>query len=444
MNVKLLLVSLSKLAIVGIFISHKVSHSHTINYAHYDAETASLHVPSVSSDSLKFFDLSFKVSSTAPDTWLELIESSDSVDPRNTGNFFESESNILFLNSVMVGAQKTALQFLLMTDSGIPKLKYLKSYNDSHCARLLPGFKPYTGLSSPYCGSEYLHIDTLTGLPNLFPSLSEDKSNVGITSWILRVPVPYHYKWRIPLNPTMSDQKIEASPRGPIAVAINGVPIFHYERRPDGSTLIENYNARSDTVIQGELDQCGGHAGQGDDYHYHYAPVCLLDIHDLAFPIAFSLDGIPIYYGTGGTNYYGQGRYNAINNLPQKPLDDCNFVTMPNGEQRYYTTAIPPYIQGCHRAYFDESLQIEPGVLKERRQGQSNSYGGKFGEASTTVVTDFYVDADQKYHFEHQSFDGLRTSSVIYFLIDRDKDCWEFEYRNDRNLPGEVAVACRN
>ena len=60
------------------------------------------------------------------------------------------------------------------------------------------------------------------------------------------------------------------------------------------------------------------------------------------------------------------------------------------------------------------------------------------------MVTDFYVDADQKYHFEHQSFDGLRTSSIIYFLIDKDKDCWEFEYRNDRNLPGEIAVACRN
>ena len=245
MNRKILIGWLSKLAIVGIPISHTVTHSHTIDSAHYDAKTASLHVPSVSSDSLKFFDLSFKVSYTAPDTWLELIESSDSFNSKNSGNFFESESNILFLNSVMVGTQKTALQLLLMTDSGIPKLKYLKSYKDSQCTLLLPGFEPYTGLSSPYCGSEYLHIDTLTGLPNLFPSLSEDRTNVGITSWILRVPVPYHYKWRIPLNPTMSDQKIEASPRGPIAVAINGVPIFHYERRPDGSTLIENYNARS-------------------------------------------------------------------------------------------------------------------------------------------------------------------------------------------------------
>ena len=444
MNRKILIAWLSKLAIIGTAISHTVTHSHTIDSAHYDTETASLHVPSVSSDSLRFFDLSFKVSYTAPDTWLELIESSDSINSINSGNFFESESNILFLNSVIVGTQNFGLQFLLMNDSGVPKLKYLKNYNDSQCARFLPGFKPYTGLSSPYCGSEYLHINTLTGLPNLSPNLSEDKSNVGITSWILRVPVPYHYKWRIPLNPVMSDQKIEVSPRGPIAVAINGVPIFHYERKPDGSTLIENYNARSDTVIQGELDQCGGHAGQGDDYHYHYAPVCLLDIHDLSFPIAFSLDGVPIYYGTGGTDYYGRGRYNAINNLPQEQLDDCNFITMPDGELRYYTTSIPPYIQGCHRAHFDESLQIEPGVLTGRKQGQSNPYGGKFGEASTTVVTDFYVDSDQKYHFEHQNFDDSGTSSVIYFLIDKDNNCWEFEYRNDRDLPGEFAVSCRN
>lgn len=148
------------------------------------------------------------------------------------------------------------------------------------------------------CSAEFLEV-AATGLPDLDVESAEDVPMVGISSWIQRVPVPYDYNWRIPLSPTWLPEPVEASARGPIAVAVDGVPIFHYERRPDVSTSLDNYEARNDTVIQGELDQCGGHSGQGEDYHYHYAPVCLMDKHNPELPIAFGLDGTPIYYGEG-------------------------------------------------------------------------------------------------------------------------------------------------
>ena len=73
--------------------------------------------------------------------------------------------------------------------------------------------------------------------------------------------------------------------RGAIALAVNGVPIFN---------PIKN-NGVTDTLIAGELDKWGGHCGRADDYHYHVAPVHLEKLTGKGKPLAFALDGYPIY-----------------------------------------------------------------------------------------------------------------------------------------------------
>lgn len=278
------------------------------------------------------------------------------------------------------------------------------------------------------------------GLGAIDPVHPELRMMVGITAWILRVPTPYDYRWWIPTDPVWLDEFAEASPRGPIAVAVDGVPIFHYEARPDVSTHPEHYDARTDTVVQGELDHCGGHAGQGDDYHYHYAPVCLTEDHDLSEPIAFALDGAPVYYGTGGTDYYGFGYYNDLDLLPDEPLDDCNAVQLTDGSWVHYTTAEPPYVIGCHHGLVDPSLQIEPQPMREQRSAAP--YGGIVGEPSQTLVTDLYVDDEGWTHLEHTSFDGSGTSATLYRPADGD-DCWEFDFRADAEVPGVIETYCR-
>ena len=51
-------------------------------------------------------------------------------------------------------------------------------------------------------------------------------------------------------------------------MAVNGVPLYS----PWDQAAVRNH-----TLDTGELDVCGGHAGRGDDYHYHIAPKCLID-----------------------------------------------------------------------------------------------------------------------------------------------------------------------
>ncbi len=293
--------------------------------------------------------------------------------------------------------------------------------------------------ANAHCDGDWLLFDG-SGLPEADPSQEELRTMVGITAWILRVPIPYEYEWRIPTTPVWLDDFVEASPRGPIAVAVDGVPIFHYEARPDVSTHPEHYDPGSDTVVQGELDHCGGHSGQGDDYHYHYAPVCLADDHDLSTPIAFGLDGAPIYYGTAGTDYYGFGYFNDINLLPEEPLDECNALQLDDGSWVHYTTIERPYFVGCHHGLVDPTLQIEPRSM--RRQGTAAPYGGLVGEPTQTLVTDWYVDDEGWMHLVHTSFDGQGTSAVLYRQAAGD-DCWEFDFREDADIPGVVETHCR-
>ncbi|MEO0406431.1 MAG: YHYH protein [Cyanobacteria bacterium P01_A01_bin.135] len=291
------------------------------------------------------------------------------------------------------------------------------------------------------CTADFLEVSA-TGLPDLTSGSSEDLPMVGITSWIQRVAVPYDYNWRIPLSPAWLDEPVEASARGPIAVAVDGVPIFHYERRPDASTSLDNYEQRNDTVVQGELDQCGGHSGQGEDYHYHYAPVCLMDEHNLGLPIAFGLDGAPVYFGEGGDEYYGRGRYTGLSYLPDEALDDCNALQLPDGGFVHFTTKTPPYVVGCHHGAFNPELQIEPGPFDALAQGTPNPLGGSYGEPVSTLITNF-EQTDDEYRL---AFDSLTASGATSAILYRQSsaDCWEFEYQTVAGESGQTTEACRH
>jgi hypothetical protein len=310
------------------------------------------------------------------------------------------------------------------------------------CGGYLPAFASFPDLVSAECDATDLLILSETGLADPDPADQSHRMMVGIEGWILRVPLPFTYDWQIPLEPDWSDEIIEASPRGPIAVAANGVPIFHYERRPDVSTHPEHYDAGSDTVVQGELDHCGGHSGQGDDYHYHYTPVCLLEQLDVEDPIAFGLDGVPIYFGTGGDDFYGEGRYSDLDNLPDEPLDMCNALDEGDGTWSHYTTREPPYMVGCHHASIADDAQIEPSPL--RQQGSAGPYGGFVGEPMKTIVFDLFTDDDGWTRLLHESFtDSSETSGVLFRASSQAGDCWDFDFREDIDTQGTLRTHCR-
>ncbi len=279
------------------------------------------------------------------------------------------------------------------------------------------------------CNENVVQIEHSGGLPN-------HEMMRGITGWILRVPIPFGYEgdnaWQFPVEPTWLDQHEATHARGPIAVAINGMPIYHFDKRPDvdlGNGYI--YEEKFDTVQQGELDHCGGHAGQGDDYHYHTAPICLLDEHDLSQPIAYTLGGAEIFYGTGGTDYYGEGRYNDINNLPAEPLDECNAVQQADGSYVYYTTDTPPYTVGCHHEAVDWALQIEPKQMRDL---------GQFGRNATEIIS--LTQRGQEFSLVFRTDEGTEQA-IVYRPASFGRDCWDIEFRGNPDTPENAERHCR-
>ena len=290
-------------------------------------------------------------------------------------------------------------------------------------------FTAYSDQVRVSCDETHLHIETDTGLP-------DHEMMRGITAWILRVPLPFQYTaeraWKIPQNPKWLESHVAAHARGPIAMAINAVPIYHFDKRPD-VTLGDGYvyEAKFDTVQQGELDHCGGHAGQGEDYHYHTAPVCLLDDHDLDQPIGYTLGGGKIFYGTGADDYYGEGQYNHIDNLPAEPLDECNGLRLADGSYVYYTTHEPPYTIGCYHEEVDWTLQIEPRQMRDL---------GEFGRNATGIVS---LTVENEVRTLLFKTDQGELNSIVYRPAAAGQNCWDMEFRVNVDQPVTAETHCR-
>ena len=183
----------------------------------------------------------------------------------------------------------------------------------------------------------WLYVES-NGLPN-HPLM------IGIKAWQQQVPLPQNYTganaWQIPLHPVPAKNPRSARNdflRGAIAVAINGIPIFN-----------PLTNRGADAWLGGELDEWGGHCGRADDYHYHLAPVHLQELLGTSQPIAYALDGYPIY------------GYTEPDGSPVKNLDALNGHTDAEGRYHYHATKKYPYINGgFHGEVVSREGQVEP------------------------------------------------------------------------------------
>jgi len=146
---------------------------------------------------------------------------------------------------------------------------------------------------------QYFYIES-DGLPN-------HEMMTGITNWQQQVPIPHDYSgknsWAIPMQPQLVAHPLttkENFMKGAIAIAANGIPIFNPLN-----------NRGEDANAIGELDRWGGHCGRADDYHYHLAPTHLQSQVGEGKPIAYALDGFPVYGETTKTLDENLGRFNA-------------------------------------------------------------------------------------------------------------------------------------
>ncbi len=218
---------------------------------------------------------------------------------------------------------------------------------------------------------------------------------IGIKRWQQQVPLPQDYTgsnaWRIPLQPTLAPKPISARNalyRGAIALAVNGVPIFNALN-----------NRGEDALRAGELDQWGGHAGRADDYHYHIAPLHLQALVGPGQPIAYALDGFPIY---GLTEPDG---------APVVGLDQFNGHTDSAGRYHYHATSAYPYINGGLRGQVmvrDDQVEPQPHTTPIRAFLQplrGATVTGFIANGSQFILQ--YQVKNQKYSIDYQ-VQGIR------------------------------------
>ncbi len=232
---------------------------------------------------------------------------------------------------------------------------------------------------------DFLYIES-----NAFP---DHRMMVGTTAWNQQVPLPQPYQgdnaWQIPLKPVVADVPVYASRtlfRGAIGLAINGVPIFNPIKQ----------NGRTDTYLAGELDEFGGHAGRADDYHYHIAPLFLIKKVGDAVPIAYALDGYPMY------------GLNESDGTPATNLDDLNGHFDANGNYHYHSTLDYPYVNGGFKGAIELARGEEVANQPRTRPVRPSGTGMRAN------ITGFVKGADGWYRLTYEANGG--THAIAYFL----------------------------
>ncbi|MEN9684884.1 MAG: hypothetical protein RLZZ28_670 [Bacteroidota bacterium] len=138
------------------------------------------------------------------------------------------------------------------------------------------------------------------------------------------------FTFKIPATPALNAAH-EATPLGPIGVAINGVPIYNQYAGPN-TPLTNEINS---------FDQYNGHPDQSSTYHYHVEPLYITLNNSKSALVGFLLDGFPVY-----------GPLENGKTVTSADLDTYHGHTSvtadyPNGIYHYHTTADAPYINGA-------------------------------------------------------------------------------------------------
>jgi len=245
---------------------------------------------------------------------------------------------------------------------------------------------------------------------------------VGITAWQQQVPLPQKYigdnAWQIPLHPVAAASPATAKNRflrGAIAIAVNGIPIFNPLN-----------NRGDDAYLFGELDEFGGHCGRADDYHYHTAPVHLEKINGKGKPIAYALDGFPIY------------GYEEPDGAPVKNLDTLNGHEDAEGHYHYHATKQYPYLNGgFHGVVTERGGQVDPQPRTEPlRPALSPLRDARITGFKATKAGSYTLNYDVRGVQGTVSYTLSDDGSVKFVFVDTKGRTTEETYSPKRHGPG--------
>ncbi len=184
------------------------------------------------------------------------------------------------------------------------------------------------------------------------------------------------YTWRMPITPTALAEPVDIPLLGPVAIAVNGLPIYGPNEAPTHGT--------ADPVLDEILDFCAGHTAQRGDYHFHARPDCLYedDEGNISLVIGYAFDGYPIVApwvcvdGDCRRTRKLESSWRRTRDLRNAweaheyiegagDLDRCNGIEGEEGSYRYVASDTFPYLLGCYH-----------GEATVNRQGDGGGGGG--------------------------------------------------------------------
>lgn len=256
-------------------------------------------------------------------------------------------------------------------------------------------FEAFDGVTTS-SDSDYFYISS-NGIPS--HNMME-----GITNWQQQFPINQEYNgtnsWSIPINPEFSENPLSSESnfmKGAMAIAINGIPIFNALN-----------NRGEDANLIGELDKWGGHCGKADDYHYHLPPTHLSDIVGADNPIAYSLDGFPLF---GKTN---------------DALDENLGLLNKDGSYSYFTVESFPYFISKMKGKITTSgLAPENQILP---QAQSKGIRPALTPLKGAEITKFFTTGENSYQLTYSlnnqeyTIEYLWDNTGHYFVTFTDPD----------------------
>ena len=255
----------------------------------------------------------------------------------------------------------------------------------------------------------------------------------GIVGTNEQIPVPAKdYVSPIRLGPKLG--VVPQTRDSSLGVAVNGVPIFDYTGGGEMSVAdLSTHQHQHDTLETQQLDKCGGHAGRGDDYHYHVKPVCMMEQMkkkgDAAI-IGWAFDGFPIY---GDNNPDGTP-------IPLEVLDVCNGQADKTFGYRYHTSAKPPYIIQCLMGELGDVRdlpRVAPLIPDGGGSGLDPGEPPKGGVQNLVFTQDASGKRSMDYSYQGEAYYTRYTPAG-------NPDCYAFETRTVTN-GGEIrtGVYCR-
>ncbi|WP_158977928.1 YHYH protein [Cellulophaga sp. L1A9] len=252
--------------------------------------------------------------------------------------------------------------------------------------------------------AEYFYIES-DGIP-------EHEMMTGITSWQQQVPINHDYTganaWAIPLQPELAENPLSTKDnfmKGAIAIAANGIPIFNPLN-----------NRGEDANVIGELDKWGGHCGRADDYHYHLPPIHLQSKVGATQPIAYALDGFPVYGETKQQLDENLGRftsdstyqYHAVQEYPYLIAAMKGKVTLNPRTQAPENEIMP---QAKTKGVRPDLRPLRGAEIIGFKNTAPNKYRLTYKIDTLTHIINYGWDANGYYDYEFVNPDGTSTKS---------------------------------